>query len=910
MHLFPAGQDLQEFAKRYSEVVRNQAIITLKITKCTTIGPPRIGKTCFKHLLTGNPWDIEAGMASTDVMEAPEWVECYSLEGSAEELWKLISKEEQQGELFRAVNTSTNSSDAPPTTNPSDETDAPSTAILKDGTDVPPNGTDAPPNRTDASSTAIPSHGTDAPTTAIPRDVSDAPPTTNFSDAAHTITPSGAPSITTPSDASPPTNTSGTVMQAIKALACSPEELQDILADNKGKVLGETHLIYFIDTGGQAIYHDVHPVLITSPSIYFVVFSLKDFYKKSREEQLSYFQLDFIQRPLRSIYTFGAERPQEEHLQFHTVVPTIFIVGTHLDHIQDKREEFLMKLHEMISTEIGNKPYREFVQYDPKSRSFWAVDNTRAGREQDEEFTKYISKLRSMVIKRSMEMTVKVPLPWLLLKTVMDTKRVRYCKYSELLDEACIRGYVSEHSPEGDLDTMLRLFHILGLLYHMQPRGCNKKVSLVFIDPDCLYSATSDFLMAAKEEIEDSSEDTSQIQAATMKEIEDSQEGRVVGQYQTQTAVWKKRNLSKELNKVEIKQRKLDPEGIVEKNKVVQRMDGNVKCIEKEMKNVLQFVAYYVGKFGQQPVEEVLSSLHSELKEIGNTYMLHPENQNGASVKAKRQLFIGRLVHTLASSVKALLEDSERKGDVLYVREELEKAVKNVTACYENRSVGSHNMGQFLSILSELRIVAQLSDSDFYVVPAALPKLGHANPILESPFYFRLDPILVTMVSQTVMEVCYLPSGLFCCLISELVTELGWNVFPVGRTHVAFMHDSFVGTVHVIEHESYIEIKLQLEASQQELAQTCQTVRRSVHRSIVRVHVKLYNRPTEGATVNALVWGFQCDTHPSDESHIAELHEDDDYGCYAECLLQGCSAMQPVTPGQMVWVQGQDDHSL
>ena len=41
---------------------------------------------------------MEAGTASTDVMEAPEWVECYSLEeGGAEKPWKLLSAEQHGG---------------------------------------------------------------------------------------------------------------------------------------------------------------------------------------------------------------------------------------------------------------------------------------------------------------------------------------------------------------------------------------------------------------------------------------------------------------------------------------------------------------------------------------------------------------------------------------------------------------------------------------------------------------------------------------------------------------------------------------------------------------------------------------------------------------------------------------------
>ena len=447
-------------------MVRNQASIELKITKCTTIGPPRIGKTCLKHLLTGQEWDIEAGTASTDVMEAPEWVECYSVEeGGAEELWELVSKEQQCGELIRAVNTSTTSK-TKPTTTPSE-----------------------------ASSTTPPSDATSMTTS------SDA----MSSDAPFETTPSSAPPPNSKPDAA---QKPATVRQALEALAgaCSRKKLQDFLKDKEGKVLGTRRLIHFIDTGGQDIYHDIHPVLITSPSVYLVVFSLKDFHQKNYELRLSYFKSELIQRPLRSIYTFGTKTPQDKgHLEFHPEAPKILVVGTHLDQIpQDSQKDFLETVDEMIKGEISSKPYHQFVQYDTEGRSFWAVDNTKAGREQDEDAKEYISTLRLMVQDRSMEMSVKVPLPWMLLKMVMEGKGVRYCKYSELLKEARIRGYVREHSADADLDTMLRLFHILGLIYHKVPGEYNKEDSLVFVDPDCLYSATSDFLMAAKEEIEDS----------------------------------------------------------------------------------------------------------------------------------------------------------------------------------------------------------------------------------------------------------------------------------------------------------------------------------------------------------------------------------------------------------------------
>ena len=422
-------------------------------------------------------------------MEAPEWVECYGVgEGGAKEKWELLTPEEQQGELLRAVNSLTSSEsrstaathDAPPTTElrniPPSTSQDPTTPLSDDlSTNMP-------------ESSEVPLAPTGEP---------------------HSVIPESAPLSTTMLSAS---KGPATVWGALNALACActPEVLRDILSNNEGRILGKTDLIHFIDTGGQAVYHDVHPVLITSPSVYLVVFNLNELYikQKNRDEQLDYFRSDLIQRPLRSIYTFGMKTPRKEnYLKLHSEAPKILIVGTHLDKIPLEesgvtREQFLQELSEMIKKEIRNKPYRQFVQFDTNDRSFWAVDNTKAGKEQDGETKEYIATLRGMVHSRSMEMSVKVPLPWMLLKMVMEGKGVRYCTYSELMKEALVRGYVSELSPDVDLVTMLRLFHTLGLIYHKEPTGYKKEDSLVFINPDCLYSATSDFLMAAKEEIE------------------------------------------------------------------------------------------------------------------------------------------------------------------------------------------------------------------------------------------------------------------------------------------------------------------------------------------------------------------------------------------------------------------------
>ena len=1379
-------------------MIHNQASVTLNITKCTTIGPPRIGKTCFKYLLTGQQWDLEAGTASTDVMETPEWVECYSVgEGGAEELWKLVSKEQQQGELLRAINrpelivdrgamelsplpeeqqqeellisdharsttlsdttSTTEASDTPPPTETSDTlppTEASDTLPPTEASDTlpPTEASDtSPPTETNGSSLPTEPRST-LPLTQLhdifpPTKQGDTQPKTVLSD---TLPPTELSVIPIPSESSnvqPPISPS-TLMQGVEALAnvFSSEHVQSSLKDKEGKVLGQTRLVHFIDTGGQAIYHDVHPVLITSPSVYLVVFSLKELYlKKSHEDQLNYFRSDLIQRPLRSIYTFGTKTLRnKDYVTLHSEAPKIFIVGTHLDQIPVKeldRQTFLDDVSKRIEREISNKPYRQFVQFDTKYRSFWAVDNTLAGREQDEEFRMYSSNLRMMMQEGSMEMSVKVPLPWMLLKVVMDSKGERYCKYSELLQEACNRGYVSKHLPDADLDTMLWLFHILGLFYHKVPRGYKKEDSLVFIDPDCLYSATSDFLMATKEEIRDSSEDQcqtlaatkediedsqgdseedqhqlqaatmeetedyqgnseedhhqtqaatkkdidgsqvsgeedqhqtqtatehnqggseedqhqtqattkediedsqggneeeqhqswtatiedsedskagneedqtqaattdetedshgcseegqhwtqattmkkikgsqgqsedvqqqtqaanteetgdsqggseedqtqaastdetedgqggneegqcqlqavpmekieesqggseedqqqthaattdetgdshggsaegqhhtqaantektgdshggseedqtqaattdetedgqgsneegqcqlqavpmeetensqgssenqyptlasntdetedsqggsedgqhqtqaantektgdsqggsevdqtqaattnetedgqggneegqcqlqavpmekieesqggseedqqqthaattdetedsqggsaegqhhtqaantkktgnyqggseeDQTQAATTDETEDSQGGNEEGQHQTQASTMEEMCHDEEMAGIRSRQQKQELKGIVQKRRVIERIQSNYESIQHEMEAVLQVVECAMT---QKVTEALLESLHAQLRDSEQQYKLPStqEGQDASSVKAKRQLFIGRLVNSLASSVKAVLNDVGMKPEA-HVKKEVKKAVENLRVRYQSRFINSHDMDQFLCILKDLRIVAELSDSNSFVIPAALPEVHHSVQIAG-----KADPILFTVMSQTIMQVCFLPSGLFCCLISELVTELGWTVMPLGRTHVAFTHIELSGKVHIIEHESYIEIKLESDKSLLELSKTCQSVREKIHKHVVDVYKTLYSGPTAGSTFEeSLVWGFQCKAHPDDDTHIAAF-EEDDYECCAECLLPDSSALQPITAAQRVW---------
>ena len=1024
-------------------MVRNQASVTLKITKCTTIGPPRIGKTCFKNLLIGQEWDVEAGTASTDVMEAPEWVECYSLEDDgAEDLWKLVSKEQQKGELIRAVN----------------ELTINSTQLT-----TPPSDAQEPTKPTDMTP---------------PTDVAATP-----SKMEHLTTPSGSESRIMPASAHPPTSKRdaaqkpATVRQALEALAgvCSSEALQDFLKDKQGKVLGKRRLIHFIDTGGQSIYHDVHPVLITSPSIYLVVFSLKDFKEENYEVCLSYFRSNLIQCPLRSIYTLGTKIPKvENYLQLHPEAPKIFIVGTHLDQIpRNCQDQFLDELHKMIEKEISSKPYRQFVQYDVKGRSFWAVDTRQAGKEQDEDIKEYISTLRLMVQDRSMEMSVQVPLPWMLLKMVMDGQGVLYCKYSELLKVACNLGYIREGSPDADLDIMLWLFHVLGLIYHKVPSGCKKEDSLVFIDPGCLYSATSDFLMAAKEEIDDNSEEGQrqtqaaftkelrttrkavrrantrpklppwrklrttretvrrantrpklppwrklrtireavrrantrpklspgrklrttrkavrrantrpklspgrklrttmqgsseegqhqtqavsreetvegqggseegqhQTQAVSREETVEGQGGSEEGQHQTQAASREKTEDNQrggeeghlhnvelttgedpfdmgnyqeapDLDALALRRRdsatsqkltwsatvQMDLRGGVESLKVSERIKNSMRDFLFDMHTVLHSMKCIVMKVGMAPPDVVLQNL----MRIQQGMEEKCSSDDANTLRSKYGILAHEIVVKLMKSVRKVLESSTSEGR----KPQLDSIMKDFwfQCGMTRRSIEVDDFNHLLLLLTELRIIAKLNKQDCYLIPAALPRHHHQMFLVAGD----IEPLLFTLTSQDDLSY-YLPSGLFCCLISELVTALHWTVVHLSRTHVAFTHESLTGVVHLIESESYIEIQLE---STLQANVDYNSVREQIDERINTVYDMIYDSPESRMAVVAstqskrAVVGFKCNCGrgPAHTPHFAAYEEDEFESC-VRCLLQGSTELYvcPLTQQQLVW---------
>jgi GTPase SAR1 family protein len=433
------------YLKNLTSIVKNRTTVTLKITKCTTIGPPAVGKTCLKRLLVGQ--DFEKEHKSTDVMKAPEWVERYVEHKSA---WKLFTNKECMNALMAKIMRGDHSKEQ--------ETSAQSKHYDKTESKGSSMQQEAPKRQ----------------------------------ESTHSYLDEG--------------------MVEGKAMSKNAQHLDALLSeilqgsdvahvDVEGEVLGEKRLLYFIDTGGQEYYHDIHPILITSPTVYFVVFNLDECLENGG--QAKFFQEELIQRPMHSIHAFAPTTVHTDHFKISSNAK-IFIIGTHLDQVRGEKQDRITHISDKIMEELVNKPYQNFLQPTPDGLAFWPIDNTLAGRlnspnTKDGELL-YIDDLKSEVDHAEYDANVPVPIMWLVLeieiRKMERSDQAHFFTYSELYN-LCIKKKIVLNKHE--YKTMLQTFHILGLFFfptslHKRNFELEDDDDIVFTNPDYFYRKTSELL--------------------------------------------------------------------------------------------------------------------------------------------------------------------------------------------------------------------------------------------------------------------------------------------------------------------------------------------------------------------------------------------------------------------------------
>ena len=435
----------------FSELLQEEGAITLQITKCTTIGPLQKGKTHLKYLLTNQ--SMTKNEEGTVAMVAPEWVEVCS--SSKDSIWRLYSRTERE------------------------------THILQDmkGHIYEPKHHDSSESAQDEEDLAYDSKIEKSPSSIMEQE-----------QLTHKAKPEqGKGTLFTLTEQSDSKSPSLGLQLLNDAYSDKEKEFRTKLQQVQQSETRShrEQIIHFIDTGGREIYHDVHPVLITSPSVYLLVFSLKDLRNNPSVDFMSH---DLLVKALRSIQTLGTKGPvNDEYLKLHPEYTKIFIVGTHLDQINSKEcDKFLQMVHDKVEANLKNKPYSDYVCYDTNGRSFWSVDNTQAGNAVDQE---YYNNLRDGIQSKSTTIEVTLPPSWYLLEHFTHQQKCLF--YLDLEEFSAEHGFIrKEH-----FSTVVDLFHILGFFYYKKPRGYTEEKSVIFTDPNLLYRMTSELLQKIKKEL-------------------------------------------------------------------------------------------------------------------------------------------------------------------------------------------------------------------------------------------------------------------------------------------------------------------------------------------------------------------------------------------------------------------------
>ena len=468
-----------EFQKNLEDVLKTSASVTLKITKCTTIGPPEVGKTHLKCLLLGQEWDPNTGR--TDVIRAPEWVEHYIEDSST---WKLFERDERMQAIFRNIMSKKYQEEKEEVQKGKEEGQRGKEEVHGGKEEVYRGKEEVDGGR---GKVQIGKEDNQK------KKMHESHPKTGATFQQHKE----------PHEEKNVEKAKKIYEEFSEGLSTLDANLGDVMKGNhlsdselEGHILGEKRLLYFVDTGGQEYYHDIHPILITSPSVYFVVFDLM----KCLEEGggAKFFREELIQRPLRSIHAFGTKQVrQSKFLKIHPSDLKIFIIGTHLDQVREAdREEEIESVSSDVRAELLTKPYNRFLQPDPSDLAFWPIDNTLAGKplDEDSEDSEYICDLKSEAVEGVHDAEVTVPLSWLILEQTMKTvPEADFFLYRQLFNLCSKRKLVRS---EEEFQTMLYIFHILGLFFFppILKDTPLKDDEVVYTNPDFLYRMTSKLL--------------------------------------------------------------------------------------------------------------------------------------------------------------------------------------------------------------------------------------------------------------------------------------------------------------------------------------------------------------------------------------------------------------------------------
>ena len=246
-------------------------------------------------------------------------------------------------------------------------------------------------------------------------------------------------------------------------------------------------MVYLTDTGGQIEFQELLPLLVSGPSVFFLVFRLdhdlnKRFtvvYVRPNGTMSELYQSNFtvkeaLLQTLASIASMASTETQ------------VFFVGTHMDNVSRVKIDRIDRSLRHMVTSTGL--YREgMIQFASESRMLLAVNNLS-----DDDSG--IQQVREAVERLGSRGSFKVTAPpsWLIFSLTIRQHKDRVLSYEQCFEVAMQCGITSR----GELNEALWFLHTkVGLIRHFQGDGLEDLQKIVIQDPQVLFDRITNLVV-------------------------------------------------------------------------------------------------------------------------------------------------------------------------------------------------------------------------------------------------------------------------------------------------------------------------------------------------------------------------------------------------------------------------------
>ena len=505
MDVFISFVDKPSWFQHYHRALSSHGYVHVNIIRCVLVGPPKVGKSCLKHLLVHNK--SKRVEHSTPVMESPDVVSfsrgmyLAGTQASSSSSWKYVS-DVDMGAILKGWTESERyfSSDGYPKS-PAD------TGLYLDTNVKSP--TDS------AHQLHMEVHMRKATPDKIEQvNVEQIPKKCRIEGS------SKAPLANQP------------CQWDLKVQHChliskmrefeSRITGREVASTAVTQAVGYTTLVNLIDSGGQPSFMDTLPLLLGTPCTYVHVFNAsKDVNSPAEMTYRDKHGLETVMeckettwelmlRSFSSVHTlkYKCTKHLQDLMEEGKSVPQcrIAIVGTFKDELIKcpKHKKVIASLNAQLEGLCKNMHCSlTFINNDQSNcdeRFLFLVNNLLYEDGQDKkkcaEEAQYVDSLRDALSSEKAALQLKIPLMWLMLELVTRRSGVKYIKYKELKSFCLDHGYIDDNEDSEDqLRALLMLFHDLGFYAYYELKGVEKDDIFVCTEATALFKEVSKLLI-------------------------------------------------------------------------------------------------------------------------------------------------------------------------------------------------------------------------------------------------------------------------------------------------------------------------------------------------------------------------------------------------------------------------------